>query len=84
MLRVLSPSPNTTLKIPPQIASLTMMAPQKASSQTAATFVASKGKKIVYGGTSSVDHHPQNSNIVLQSVEKRTFVPKDHTRRGSQ
>jgi len=66
MLRVSFPSPNTSLKIPPQIASSMTIAPQKkASSQSAAAFTAYKGKKMAIGGTGDADHHSQNPNIVL-------------------
>ena len=62
-------SPNTFQKAPSQIASPTVMALlKKASSQTSASTIASKGKKIATRGTNPAGFHPQNPNTILEWV----------------
>ena len=48
-----------------------MMASQKKASQTAASFVAFKSKKIATGDMGSADHQPHNADFVFLSVKEK-------------
>jgi len=70
-LSVRSPSIQTLPKKPPQKASPAATAPaKKATSQTAVPSVASKGKKIIHGGTNNAELHPPNTYVILRQVEE--------------
>ena len=52
------------------------MAPQKkVTSQTVASTTASKGKKIINGGTGRIDIHPSDLDGVLEQVNKEPSSP---------
>ena len=47
-----------------------MVPAQKATYQSVAPTIASKGKNIINVGTSNAEFHPPNLNVVLQQVEE--------------
>ena len=52
-----------------------MAPPRKASLQTAVSTAASKGKKVATGGTTPMDPHPTDPNIVLERVGEEHLSP---------
>ena len=52
---------------------MTMTPQKKANSQITASIAASKGKKVINGGTDPAEIHLSNINVVLQQINEKPF-----------